>query len=163
LDRHGVRVGGKETGEVVVGRCADRLQLQRRQILFQRLGVELLLRVDRGEVVVGVGGARIELDRLLELLDRLVEPPPLGQLDPPGVVLVGPDGLVLSFRVATHRPQITRKGGPGLPPAPPCAALISRLTKRCTSRKSSGFCLPSRWLCGRYSSPGCPPGCRWCR
>src|SRR5439155_24366389 len=101
-------------GELVVGSRTVQLHLQLPQVLLQRLSEEILLRIDRGEVVVGVRRGRIDVDRLLELFDRLVEPPPVGELDPPGVVLVGPDGLVLSFGVASHGPQITRKGGPGL-------------------------------------------------
>ena len=72
--------------------------------LLERLAQPLLLRVDRGQVVVRVGGARIELDGALELLDRLVEPAAVGQLDATGVVLVGAVGGVL---VSAHGSEST--------------------------------------------------------
>ena len=62
---------------------------------------------------MSVRGGGIELDGLLEFLDRFVEPAAVGQLDPAGVVLIGPDDLVLALGVATHVPQITRKEVPG--------------------------------------------------
>ena len=58
LDGHVVRVGGEEAGEVVVRGGALRLEPERGQVLVERLAEELLLGVDGGEVVVGVGGAR---------------------------------------------------------------------------------------------------------
>ena len=94
-------VGSEEAGQVVVGRGAVRLQLQGGQVLLEGFAIQLLFAVDGREVVVGVGRFRVELDGLLELLDRLVQPAPVGQLDAAGVVLVGADRPV---PVAAHGP-----------------------------------------------------------
>ena len=64
-----------------MGRRAVRLEADGGEVLGERLAEELLLGVDGREVVVGVRGARVELDRLLELLDGLVQPAAVGQLD----------------------------------------------------------------------------------
>ena len=96
-------MGGEEASQVVMGGGALRLELEGRQVLLEGLPVELLLRVDGGEVVVSVRRLGIELDGLLELLDGLVEPTSIGELDPAGVVLVGADSPV---PVASHGPLI---------------------------------------------------------
>ena len=94
-DRELGAVRGEEAGEVVVRRGAVRLELQGGEVLAERLAVELLLRVDGREVVVGVRGVRVEVDGLAELADGLVQPAAIGELDATGVVLVGERDVVL--------------------------------------------------------------------
>src|SRR5690606_17208940 len=65
-----------------------RIEADGRQVAGEGLAVELFFRQDRPEVVVGVGGLRIQLDGLSELLDRLVEHAVVRELDPAGVVAV---------------------------------------------------------------------------
>ena len=140
LDGHLMGVGGKEARQVVVRSRALRLQLERGQVLLERLREELLLRVDGREVVVGMGRLGVELDRFLEFLDRLVQPAAVGQLDSARVVLVGADRLVLPLRVAAHASSDNTKGRLGLPPETPFANAslqrLSRRWRRCTCRNS---------------------------
>jgi hypothetical protein len=63
-DRELRAVGGEEAGEVVVRGGAVRLELERGEVLGERLAVELLLGVDGRQVVVGVGRVGVEVDRL---------------------------------------------------------------------------------------------------
>src|SRR5262249_17512029 len=88
-------VRGEEAGEVVVRRGAVRLELQRGEVLRERLAVELLLGVDGRQVVVGVRRVRVEVDRLAEVANGLIEPAAIGELDATGVVLVGERDVVL--------------------------------------------------------------------
>src|SRR5262249_49333289 len=108
-----------------VGGGAVRLELQRGEVLAQRLAVELLLRVDGGQVVVGVGRVRVEVDGLAELANGLVEPAAVGQLDPTGVVLVGERDVVLLSGHGGGRQELysaenrLRKLHSGCPPLSP--------------------------------------------
>jgi len=99
VDGHVRAVRGEETSQVVVRRRAVRFQLERGEVLLQRLAVELLLAVDGGEVVVRVRRLRVQLDGLLEFADGLVQPSSVCELDAPRIVLVGADRAV---PVAAH-------------------------------------------------------------
>ena len=73
----------------------DHLETVDAAVTHRPVHQEVVTQPDGGEVVVRVGGVRIEIDRLLELLDRLVQPPAIGQFDAARVVLVGERDVVL--------------------------------------------------------------------
>jgi hypothetical protein len=109
-------VGGQEGGEGEAGARAVRLDLHRTQVGAQRLAPPLLAGVEHGQVLVGVGGGRVEGDGLLELLLGLLEPAAVGELDAPLVVLVGLGGPVPILR---HGLESTPMPGRGRPRPPP--------------------------------------------
>src|SRR5262249_51075177 len=94
-DRELRPVRGEEAGQVVVRGGAVRLELERGQVLGERLAVELLIGIAGREVVVRVRRVRVEVDGLPELADGLVQPAAIGELDATGVVLVGERDVVL--------------------------------------------------------------------
>src|SRR5258707_6018650 len=109
-------MGGQKASQVIMRRGAVRLQANGCQVLGKSISKEFLLGIDGSQVVMCVRRVRIQIDRLLELVDRFVQPATIGQLDAPRVVLVRKRDVVLFAwhrRLPTLSPKKSARDAPG--------------------------------------------------
>src|SRR5260370_33234257 len=102
-------MGGQKASQVIMRRGAVRLQANGCQVLGKSISKEFLLGINGSQVVMCGRRVRIQIDRILELVERFVQPTTIGQLDSPRVPPAEKGELV---RSTGHRRWRTGRASP---------------------------------------------------